>query len=85
MSNSSGSEQLDLVDGPDASWHSLPSPPAGTATVAFGPAGGAAGPSPAQALVANGTSLTVWTLGPVSTGWARGQVIHVPIQFGSLS
>jgi hypothetical protein len=85
MSSSSGSEQLDLVDGPGASWHSLPTPPAGAATVAFGAAGDATGPGTAQALVADGTVLTVWTLGTASSGWAKGQAIHVPIQFGSSS
>jgi hypothetical protein len=52
--------------------------------VAFGPAGGTtAGPGPAQALVADGTVLTVWTLASGSSGWTKGQVIHVPIQLGS--
>ena len=86
ISTSSGSEQLDLVDGPGTGWHSLPPAPVGTATVAFGPAGATiAGPGPAQALVADDTVLTVWTLAPGSSGWTKGQVIHVPIQFGSSS
>jgi hypothetical protein len=86
ISTSSGSEQLDLVDGPGTRWHSLPPAPNGTATVAFGPAGATtASPGPAQALVAADTVLTVWTLAPGSSGWTKGQVIHVPIQFGSSS
>ncbi len=85
MSSSSGSEQLDLVNGPGASWQAVPPPPAGTATVAFASAGGAAGRGPVQALVGEGTVLTVWTLATASTGWAKGQAIHVPIEFGSSS
>ncbi len=85
ISSSSGSEQLDRIDGPGATWHSLAPPPAGTATVAFGPAGGASGPGTAQALVAENTLLTVWTLGMPASGWVKGQVIHVPIEFGSSS
>lgn len=85
MSSSSGSQQLDRIDGPGASWRSLVPPPAGTATVAFGPAGQAAGPGTAQALVTDASVLTVWTLAATATAWAKGQAIRVPIQFGSSS
>jgi hypothetical protein len=85
MSSSTGSQRLDLVDGPGAAWHSLAVPPAGTATVAFGPAGGAGGPGTAQALTASGTVLTIWTLSQGSSGWVKGQTLRVPIQFGSSS
>jgi hypothetical protein len=71
----SGRDRL-MVARISAGWHELTSPPAGTATVAFGEAN-------ADALVANGTVLSVWSLAPSSNAWARGQVIRVPIQFGS--
>jgi hypothetical protein len=83
ISSSSGSERLDVVDGPGAPWHSLAPPPAGTATVAFEPARTATGPVPAQALVAEDTVLTVWTLGAAASNWVKGQVLQVPIEFGS--
>jgi hypothetical protein len=59
-------------------WHELPPPPAGTATVAFG------GADP-DALVVSGTVLTVWSLALAANAWAKGQVIRVPVQFGSSS
>jgi hypothetical protein len=77
ITSSSGAEQLDVVNGPGASWRPLPAPPAGTATVAWAPA--------PQALVADNTVLTVWTLEPASSAWVKAQTINVPIQFGSSS
>jgi hypothetical protein len=60
-------------------WQELVPPPSGTATVAFGP------PSPPVALVASGTTLTIWSLEPPTRSWTVNQVIHVPIQYGSSS
>jgi hypothetical protein len=68
-----------FVTGPQLVWRQLPSPPAGTATVAFFRAG------PVQALVNAGTAITIWSLGTASHAWARAQVMHVSIQFGSSS
>jgi hypothetical protein len=75
----SGRAVLMVAHGPGAAWQEAPSPPPGTATVAFG-----AG-SPAYALVAAGTKLTIWSLRPGASSWAPGQVIHVHIQYGSSS
>lgn len=73
----SGQERL-MVSEISAGWQQLPSPPTGTATVAFGEA-------TADALVANGTVLTVWSLALGSGTWAKGQVIRIPVQYGSSS
>lgn len=75
----SGRETLAVAGGPAEAWADLPSPPPGTATVAFGAAG------PAHAFVARGTGLTIWSLGPGARRWAVGQVMHVPLQYGSSS
>jgi hypothetical protein len=72
-----GSEVLDVVDGPQLGWQQLPTPPAGTATVAIEPA------SPAAALVVDTSILTVWTLAPQADVWTKVQRIDVPIQYGS--
>jgi hypothetical protein len=60
-------------------WRPLPAVPAGTATLAPGPAGGF------DALAVHRTKLTVWQLSPGATTWHVTQVINVPIQFGSSS
>jgi len=75
----SGRDQLAVATGPESAWRDWPSPPAGTATVAFGAA------PPADALVADGTKLTIWSLRPGPGSWSPTQVIHVPIQYGSSS
>jgi len=80
----SGQDKLFAASEPEGSWEALPSPPPGTTTVAFG------GPGAPQALVAGSTTLTVWSLVPISAGsgpsrWVRQQILHVPIQFGSSS
>jgi hypothetical protein len=59
------------------SWRQLPALPAGTATVAPGPAGGL------DALAVHRTKLTIWQLAAGSTTWTATQAITVPIQFGS--
>ncbi len=58
-------------------WRTLPRLPAGTATLALGPAGGI------DALAVHNTKLTIWQLAPGSTAWTATQAIIVPIQFGS--
>ena len=77
MSAPSRADSLYVVHGPRQPWTELPSPPSGTATVAFQPG------SVTDALAVDDTVLTVWTVGPGSTRWTKGQVINVPIQFGS--
>jgi hypothetical protein len=72
----------ELALGPDLgtnAWRWLPSPPPGTATVAFGP-----GPV-VDALAVDRTVMTVWALASDGAAWREGQVVHVPIQFGSSS
>ena len=73
----SGSKRLEVLGGPSSSWLQLPPPPAGTATVAFGPA------TTVEALAVNDATLTVWRLASKSDAWVRGQITQVPIQFGS--
>jgi hypothetical protein len=65
------------IAGPGTSWRSLPALPAGTATLAPGPAGGF------DALAVHRTTLTIWQLAPRSAAWTAAQAIKVPIQFGS--
>jgi hypothetical protein len=62
---------------PGGSWRPLPPPPAGTAVLAPGAIGGW------EALTVHQTRLTVWRLAPGARGWVAGQVIRVPIVFGS--
>jgi hypothetical protein len=78
-SHSGGSLRLEHVAGPGAQWQALPSPPTATATVAFGP--GVA----TQALAVAGSTLSVWDLPSGGTAWVRGQVLQVPITYGSSS
>ena len=59
------------------SWQTLPVLPTGTATLAAGPAGGW------NALAVHGSQLTVWQAAPGARSWSSGQVIKVPVQFGS--
>jgi hypothetical protein len=63
--------------GAGTAWRSLPALPAGTATLAPGPAGGF------DALAVHRTRLTVWQLRPGTAGWRATQTMNVPIQFGS--
>jgi hypothetical protein len=73
----SGQDAL-MVSGGSGTWHQLAPPPTGTATVAFDG-------TTVDALDAQGTVLTVWSLKPGLNGWARSQVVHVAIQYGSSS
>jgi hypothetical protein len=64
-------------------WRALPPAPARTVTLAP-PAGESALASSSggyDALAASGSVLTVWRL--ASAAWAKVQVIHVPIEYGS--
>ena len=58
-------------------WRSLATVPAGTATVAPGPAG------EFEALAVHRARLTIWQLTAGSPTWRTTQVMNVPIQFGS--
>ena len=66
-----------------AGWRRLPAPPQTTATVAYLPGG------TVDALAVSKTVLTVWALAPssasLSAKWVKGQVLNVPVQFGSSS
>lgn len=78
VSGPRGTQRLAVAAGPGTeSWRLLPSPPSGTATVAFGPG------STVDALAVDRTVLTVWALTASSHEWRKAQVVHVAIQFGS--
>jgi len=68
---------LEVAPGPGAPWQRLPAPPAGTQTVVFA---AGAGPS-VQALAVHESTLDVWDL--ARGAWRLGQVLHVPIEYGS--
>jgi hypothetical protein len=59
------------------SWQALPVLPPGTATLAASSSGAW------NALAVHGTQLTIWQAGPGAHSWSSGQVIKVPVQFGS--
>jgi hypothetical protein len=79
LQRSPGGDELFVAGGRGTGWRQLASPPSRTATVAFGTA------APADALVASGTKLTIWSLGAGARSWAPAQVIRVPIEYGSSS
>jgi hypothetical protein len=62
---------------PAGTWRSLPALPPGTATLAPGPGKGL------DALAVHRATMTIWQLAPAGGTWAKQQVIHVPIQYGS--
>lgn len=70
---------LAVLQPSSGSWQVLPPPPAGTATVTVGAS------APVEAFVGSGTRLTVWSLDAAAggSGWVPGQVLQVPIQYGS--
>jgi hypothetical protein len=74
-----GGSRAEIIAGAGSGWRSLPALPAGTATLAAGPAGGF------DALAVHRTKLTVWLLAAGSTTWRTTQTMIVPIQFGSSS
>lgn len=76
---SGGPDHLVVAAPSSAAWAQLPDPPGGTATVAF-----VAG-APVQAMVAQGSKLTVFALKATSRQWAATQVMNVDIQYGSSS
>src|SRR6185437_13166255 len=65
--------RAETITGPGAAWRSLPALPAGTATLAPGPAGGF------DALAVHRTRLTVWQLGPGTAAWRATQAMNVPV------
>jgi len=77
ISGSGGHERLEVLDTSDTKWTGLPSPPARTSTVVFGPGG------VVDVLAAGSTVCTDWQLAAGATRWKRVQEIQVAIQFGS--
>ncbi|HMK97793.1 MAG TPA: hypothetical protein VK425_09630 [Acidimicrobiales bacterium] len=75
----SGADRLAVSGRRGGPWQQLPAPPPGAATVAFNADG------PTNALVAQGTRFSVWSLRPGSQIWAKAQVTDVPVQYGSSS
>ena len=75
----SGSMRLAVVDGSGATWRQMLPPPLSTATVAFIPTS----PSTTDAFAVHDSTMTVWALGSGSSAWVKGQVVRVPIEFGS--
>jgi hypothetical protein len=73
----SGSRRLAVVADAGAPWHQLPPPPSNTATVAFPTT------STIDAFAVHNATMTVWALDSGSYHWVKGQVVHVPIEFGS--
>jgi len=67
-----------VVDPAGGTWHSLPTPPAGTQLVAL-----SAGR--VDALVASGTVMVDDRLDATGTGWVRAQLVRVAIDYGSSS
>jgi hypothetical protein len=59
------------------SWQALHALPPGTTSLAAGPSGGW------DALAVHRTQLTVWQAAPGARSWFSGQVIKLPVQFGS--
>jgi hypothetical protein len=79
FSDGSDGLHLERVSGPGAAWTQIPAPPAGTQTVVPSDAGGL------SALVVDNSTLTDWELAPGGGAWAEGQVLQVPIEYGSSS
>jgi hypothetical protein len=76
-----GGGRAETISGAGGSWRGLPPVPPGTATLAP-PEGLPAGTGGSyQALAVSGFKLTVWQLS--RAGWAKIQLIKVPIEYGS--
>jgi len=73
-----GGGRAAAISSTGGTWRSLPALPAGTATLAFGPAG-----SLDALTVTHGVKLTDWRLAAGSSAWAKTQTITVPIEYGS--
>ena len=71
--------ELDHSAGPGSAWQRYASPPAGTATVAPGPAGSV------TALAVDNATLDVWTATSAAGTWTHVQKLDVPIEYGSSS
>ncbi|MGD0686067.1 MAG: hypothetical protein ABSA03_13230 [Streptosporangiaceae bacterium] len=73
----------DTIAGPAARWRQLPALPAHAAALVLGPG------TQISALAAHGSILTGWLLaapaGTRNVGWARTQVMKVPVPYGSSS
>jgi hypothetical protein len=69
--------RAEVVGGPGQTWHALPAPPVGAATVAFSPSGAV------DALAVHQATLTVWQLGADGRSWTDIQSVEVPIAYGS--
>jgi hypothetical protein len=69
--------QGEAVAGPGGSWRSLTMLPADTQALVLGPG------STIEALAGHQTKMTVWSLGQGPAGWAKEQVVNVPIPYGS--
>ena len=78
LDSPSGSLMLERAV-PDSGWSVLPPPPGGTATVVPSSDGSF------SALVVDQAKLTDWQLAPGAPGWVKGQVLDVPIEYGSSS
>jgi hypothetical protein len=68
-----------ILPGPGSGWRQLAALPSGTQALALGTGG------QVEALASHRSILTVWAAGAASAGWAKEQVINVPIQYGSSS
>ena len=66
--------RAEAIGGTGGAWRALPAVPAGTQTLAPGPAR-------YDALAVSGSRLTVWQL--AGSAWVQVQVIDVPIEYGS--
>jgi hypothetical protein len=75
----STSDSVEVVSGPGGSWRGLPSPPATTETLVFGPG------DRVDALGVDDTLFTDYELTQGGAGWTKAQVMNVDIQFGSSS
>lgn len=77
LSGGAAGARVLVSSAPGAGWRELATPPAGTATLAFGPG------ARVEALAVAGTTLEVWALAPNARAWTRRQDVNVPIEFGS--
>jgi len=69
-----------VLGGPRSAWQPLPGLPAGQHTTLALPSA-----RTAEALVADGSLLTVWRLGNAPARWSQVQRVKVPIEYGSSS
>jgi hypothetical protein len=69
-----------ILQGPNSAWRPVPGLPPGQADTLALPSAGTT-----EALVADGSLLTVWRLGGAPARWSRAQQVKVPIEYGSSS